>query len=390
MGMGLHYVGWYLLRREDRRWALLAYGGAWAISLILLAQGVSWWFLVSAGAFSVGPILALARPSRSPAIDWRLVGVVVLAPAISLTLNLIVMAGGYGWQVERIVELFRWRSAKGEVGTFSWELWFTRLGEHSIKDFTLTALIIAGVYLLSLPVLVLNRTGKETQEPQHRRLLPMAMLWLLPAFFQLFVLRGALWQHETWIRPLGPFLAIAVAMAILQVGSLAKRWRPAAKPAAIVVLTGLLVVQCMGGINYFYSIRWQNPAKVRMFEEIRQLVAPDKKLASLEGFIVDQHESKGAFIRPEIAWYLDRPIVQATSIEEIEEVRKEGATHYLLPLQVPQEQAMAFQRLAQYLQQRYRQVGYYPPQRGRRDRRDRFVEAGVAGYALFDLREPPR
>ena len=147
------------------------------------------------------------------------------------------------------------------------------------------------------------------------------MIFLLPAVFQLFLLKGALWRHQYWEKPLGPFLAIAAALAC---GALWDRVRKIDKRLAVVaavLLTVLVVVPCVKGQNYYYGMRWQHPDRIRLWKALNKRIPTDKALLTfdpeLDNLIVTQHKAKGPVIRGEPAWYIDRRIERVPSKETL-------------------------------------------------------------------------
>jgi len=114
-----------------------------------------------------------------------------------------------------------------------------------------------------------------------------------------------------------------------------------------------------------------------MFNE---LIPPDKMLLSFEGLKVQQHKAKGSHYRPEIAWYLDREVVVARTLTEIEEQAKTGKfPYYLMPRTYYDRETSAYlAKLSNELQQRYKMT-YIPPDPGGPD------QAPMLPYLIFDL-----
>jgi hypothetical protein len=115
-----------------------------------------------------------------------------------------------------------------------------------------------------------------------------------------------------------------------------------------------------------------------MFDTLQQKIPPDKALLSFEDFIVNQHPAKGAFYRPEIAWHLDREIVQARSIPEIQNYAKTGRYPYYL--------APAVNELAPLINQlqklyKFQYVHGDPGQ----TKEGKFYRASMPSYMIFDL-----
>jgi 4-amino-4-deoxy-L-arabinose transferase-like glycosyltransferase len=300
------------------------------------------------------------------------------APLSSMLLNFIIMAAGYGWDINKIIELYQWRSAKGEMPSFEWGAWFAKLWEFAATNFTVPILIVAILYLTIGQMLVFSQP-KQAQDGRRARQFPALFLFLLLPFFQLFILRGCLWRHQTWEYPLCLLVAIAAAQGTMLLSDLFARINEKFATAAIVVVTGIFLIFTTAGTNYYYSIRWQPEAKIKMFQMLNSRIPPDKALLSFEEFIVNQHESKGGFYRPEIAWYLDRDIVPATSFQQVQELAKTGRYPYYL---VPAHPNLA--ELINQLKQIYK-YEYVAGDLGEQTKDGKFLKAGMLPYVIFDL-----
>jgi len=302
-------------------------------------------------AIGVHYVFRCIRRRRHPEIT--MLAILIIAPCSSLILNFVIMALGKGWNLQRILELYKWRAGAAEVGEHDWGKWFTQLWKHAITNFSLPVLIIAISYLTFGQLFVLmTNTQKKTKETTLRRF-PQFWFFILPAIFQLFLLKGCLWKHETWERPLILPVAVSAALGIMVLYDILERIRPLLAKMATVVLILIITVSCIRGLNHYHSISHFSPAKVKLFTMLNKRIPPDKALLSpifpFEGFIANQHKTKGAFYRPEVAWYLDREIVQAITFEEIQEKAKTGRFPcYLIP-DIPQ-----LNPLMNQLQKRYR------------------------------------
>jgi len=312
--------------------------------------------------------------------DKGLLAILIIAPLSSLALNFTIMAAGYGWNFQKIIELYKWCSAKGEMQEFLWGAWFAKFWEFAGTNFTIPVLIIAILYLTfgQLIVFSYKRSGKKEDYPSRR--FPQFWLFLLTPISQLFALKGCLWKHQTWERPFGPFIAIAAALGIMLLADFLARIRPLLAKISTVILVGIITIWCVKGLNYYQSITHFSPEKVKLFKMLNESIPPDKMLLSFENFIVNQHSAKGAHYRPEVAWYLDREIVQARTLEEIQKQAKTGRfPYYLLPTAYYDKEVSAYlANLSKELQQRYR-ARYIPPDPGGP------TNAPMLPYMLFDL-----
>jgi hypothetical protein len=317
--------------------------------------------------------------------EIKILVVLAGAPFSSLLLDFIVMAAGYGWDINKIIELYQWRSAKGEMPEFQWGAWFTKMWEFGATNFTVPVLILGILYLTIGQLLVFGQPKSEQAGCNTRRFPCLFLFFLLP-FFQLFILRGALWRHQTWEMPLCPLVAIAAAQGTMLVSDFFAKINKRYAIAAMIIITGVFLSYSVAGTNYYYAIRWQPEAKVQMFKMLNSRIPPDKYLLSFDPFVVDQHESKGAFYRPEVAWYLDREITPAAKLEEIISAAKTGKyPFYLMPLSVGDPQVDAYlTNLSKQLGQLYK-YEYIPGCSGEIDKKGRFLKAGMPNYILFDL-----
>lgn len=286
------------------------------------------------------------------------------------------MAAGYNWDVGKITELYKWRSSKGETPAFEWDKWFAQMWEFAVTNFTIPAIIAALFYLTIGQLFVFTTPKDETTKKALQ--FPCFWLFFFIPFFQLFILRGCLWRHQTWEQPLTPLIAISVALAILTIGEILKKIHRYLAFAAEGLFVIILLISCITGTNHYYAIRWQPEAKIKMFKMLNKAIPSDKALLSFEDFIVNQHESKGGFIRPEIAWYLDREIVQATTFQQVQELAKTGEYPYYL---VPYHPTLA--ELINQLKQLYT-YEYLAGDPGE-TKDGKFFKAGMMPYMIFDL-----
>ncbi len=318
--------------------------------------------------------------------DKSLLAILIIAPLSSLALDFIIMTAGHGWNYQKIIDLYKWRAGSGEMKEHVWSAWFAKFWEFAVYNFTLPVLIAVIVYLTFGQLFVfMSNTSKNTTATVSRRF-PHFWLFLMPPVFQLFLLKGCLWRHQTWERPFCFFTAISAALGVMLLGDILRKANRYLANAAMVLLVGLFFVFSVMGTNFYYGIRWQSPAKIRMFEKLQQKIPPDKALLSFEDFIVNQHPAKGAFYRPEIAWHLDRDIVVARTVEEIEQKAKTGRfPYYLMPTtHHNREQAIYLAQLIKELQLRYKVEEYIPGDPGE-VKNGKFYRAGMNPYVIFDL-----
>jgi hypothetical protein len=305
-----------------------------ALMLFLMLQ-LSWSGFFYAFAFGSHYVLfECLRRKRRP--NLGLLSILVLAPAVSCLVTFTIMAAGHGWDMNKIIELYKWRASKGEVGVFSWSLWLREFSVKAFTNFTMPALFAAILYITAGQFLVLRAgpSKKKAGSPFAKWRFPQLWLFLMPGVTLLLVFRGLVWRHEYWQRPLSIFIAIAAALFVMLVADILRRVSRYLAVVWLVVFIGGYVALASLGIQHYYGIRWQPEAKIEMFKLLNSNIPPDKYLLSYDPYMTDQHESKGAFYRPEIAWYLDREITPARS-KTLEEIQKFAASGkypcYLVP-----------------------------------------------------------
>jgi len=352
-----------------------------AASLFLMIQ-VSW-----AGffyAFVIGSHYVFRCIHRRQFPEKNLLAILIIAPLVSLALAFGIMAAGYEWDFNKIIELYKWRAAKGEMAEFVWGDWFDKLWEFAVTNYTLPILVTAILYLTLGQLLVLASADAKDEATKISRRFPQLWLFLMPGVFLLFTFKGLVWRHQYWQRPLSPAIAIAAALGIMLLADILKKVHRRLPAVAIVSLVGVFSVFCMIGTNYYYSIRWQPLARINMLKMLNEKIPPDKALLTYEfknRYFVEQHEAKGGHYRPEIAWYLDRDIEQATTLQEIEAKTKTGRfSHYLIPYVSKHPKITP---LINQLSQKY-QVQHVPGEQ-RETKDGKFFRAGMSDHLIFDL-----
>jgi hypothetical protein len=336
---------------------------AWEVFFFCLAIGLHY-------------IVGCIRRKQLP--NWSLLAILVAAPVSGLFLNAAILAAGHEWNFQRLIELYKWRAGSGEMQQHDWGEWFAVLWQHAVNNFSLPILIVAIAYLTFGQLFVFRARTAEKTAPATARRFPQFWLIMMPALFQLFLLKGCLWKHETWERPLMLPLALAAALGIMLLADVLAQLRPLFAKIAVAVLVVIIAISCARGLNHYHSISHFSPAKVQLLTMLNRRIPPDQALLSplypFEGLIAHQHEAKGAFYRPEVAWYLDRQIVQAGTFEEVQAKAKTGRFPYYL---IPYHQQLA--PFISQLRKRYKfeSIPGDPGGKGK---------APMMAYLIFDLR----
>ena len=267
--------------------------------------------------------------------EWpkgKLLAVLIAAPLLSLALDFVIMAYGYGWEWKKIYDLFMWRATTGEKKVYTYGNLWADFWRHARTNFSVAVLIAAGVGLAWQLVRTVWRWSAGKGSAALGRGFPFLWVFLLPGVFQILTFKGALEQHQTWERPLSFFVAIGAALGVMLVGDLVGKLGRWLGGAAMAIVIGVICVQCAAGLDYYCGERYYSPTLVRMWQKLNAEIPPAKKLLAWHHYTITQHESKGTHYRPEVAWYLDREIVAAKSLAEIERQARTGQyPRYLIP-----------------------------------------------------------
>jgi hypothetical protein len=296
--------------------------------LLFLAVQIAWVGCFFAAAVGLDLALRSGRMRRRP--EPRLAAAIVAAPAGSLALDLLVLAAGDDGQLRRLYELAAWRTGAGERATHEWGPWLARLGEHAVADFTVVVLVLAAIGLLAAPWWARSRRALAHRPADLGSALA---LLLTPALLQIVVLKGTVWEHEWWLRPLALPLALLAGIALSATTELLGR-RSSQLAVALAAFAGAAIFLAGArGTDRFYAVRHYDPARLELFEALRGELRPDQALLSFESYRFDQKPGvKQGSLRPEVAWHFDREIDVARRIEEITAAAaSDRYTYYLMP-----------------------------------------------------------
>ena len=346
---------------------------------LFLSLQIAWTGFFYAFAIGFHYVCRCIKRKRLP--DWSLIAIMIIAPLASMAITFTIMAIGYGG-ISHIIELYKWRAGNAEVAAatepFNWQMWFETLWMHSSTNYTVP-IVLAAIAYITIGQLLVFIGPKDPQTGRFKYQFPQFWLFMIPAIVQLFALRGCLWKHQTWLHPFDPFVAIAAALFIMLAYEHIKKINVKLAISAALIIIAIFTGYCIAGTNYYYDIRWQPEQKIDMFKTLNSKIPADKYLLCFEPFTVDQHKSKGAFYRPEIAWYLDREIVEAKSFEEIQKQALTGNFPYYLVPNVPQLRPLINQLMQTY------NYEYIPGVEGKQTDDGKFIQAGMYPYFIFDL-----
>ena len=345
---------------------------------LFFAQQISWEGFFFALGIGLHYLSQCAFRRRKP--DWGLLSILFFAPVVSLMIATLIIIAGRGWDFGSIYQLFTWRAGSGEQTEHNWGLWFAKLWEFMRSNFTLPAILLCAVYIIFGRLISIKKSDKPDVNPKWNGAFPQISLFLIIPLLQIFILKGCLWAHQTWLTPFFMLIAIGAAGGVQLMGLIVDKIKLGAGYYAKGVLILIFLVVSIIGSNNYYSIRHFSETKVDLLKKLNSIIPANENLLSFEDFVVNQHKAKGAFYRPEVAWYLDRDVEIARTLEEIESKAATGKYQvYLMPISDYNPQTTAYlNNLAKQLTQKYK-YEYIPAEPIRP------LRAPMQPYMIFDL-----
>ena len=341
--------------------------------LLFVSVQVIWQGAFFAAALGVHYLCRCAHRKQWP--EPKLLAILIAAPLTGIVLNFAVLAAAEGWEFGRLGELIQWRVGSGERETHEWGPWFSRAGEFAVTNFTWVVLALAGAYLTLGQVISRASGSKGATLFRRDRRFPQFWLFAMPAIFQLFILKGVVWEHQWWERPLVPVVSIAAALGVLMISDLLESIKAGLASVGVAVMVAAIFISTLIGTNHYYSLRYYYPELIGLFESLQEEIPADKALLSFESYLFDQKPGvKQASYRPEVGWHLNREIVVARKIDEIEMQAATGRfPYYLMPVEHSKPEVSQYLGwLVQQLRARYS---------------SQLIRASPDQW-LFDLRQP--
>jgi tetratricopeptide (TPR) repeat protein len=290
-----------------------------AISLFLLVQ-ISWsgvFYAAAIGMHYLGRCLyRRLRPSTV------LLSILIAAPLVSLIIDFALLIGGDGGDYKRLLDLFLGRTGTGVDPQRSWPKWLAMQWEYTQADFTLPVLILVAVYLVWLLVSrVLGRETRVTDSGHFNRIraFPFAWIFLGPGVLNMLLLSNGYWGHQFQYVWFAPWAAIVAAIVVLQMRDWLGETHRLAKELTTLLILGSIVGFAAVGLNHFYASRHFPESTIAAFRKLNREIPPDGALLSSVNFVF-KDPNKPSFYRPEVAWNLDRGIVTASTIQEVDEL----------------------------------------------------------------------
>jgi hypothetical protein len=353
------------------------------ICLFLMIQ-INWSGFMYAATIGTHYVLHCLSKKTYPQTSLFLL--LLITPFLSLFLVFLILVAARDWNYQAMIEIFLWRSAIPADSGRDLASWWHNLSVMMRDNFTSPALLLAGLgialALHSKIKLYLQKAASSYQPlvdgsssiSKNANSLRFIWLFIMPGVFYALVFTEAMFDHQYMYRHFSLFVAIAAASGIYRIWGVLATRKPVIADTVFILLFAFIVIFCAIGLNQYRQIQWYPPKKLEMFERIQASIPPNEALLSYESYLVFEHEAKGLFYRPEVAWYLDREIIVVRSFEEIQHRAESGEnTRYLMSnTQVP-----LFQQMRNFYSYEYVQ--------GRPYRKD---QARMPSYHIFDLTKP--
>ncbi|MFC1694923.1 ArnT family glycosyltransferase [Pseudomonadota bacterium] len=351
------------------------------VSLFLMVQ-LNWVGFMYAAAIGTHYVIWSLWKKRFP--DIKLFLILLLTPLISLALVMTILIAARDWNYQQMIDLFMWRSTPTDDAFRTLPAWWENFFLKLRTNFTLLVLVLAGAYFLEALIHFgwkrsvriagkSNTTSSDSiEENINARGFKFIWIFLVPGVLYVAVFTEAMWVHQFKYSYFSLFIAIAAALALLRLRDLLTTSGLVIANMAAAVSLIVIFVFCIVGLNAYHDIEWYPPKKIEMFENLSHRLRPDQSLLSYESYVVSENPAKGSFYRPEIAWYLDREIVVARSLPEIQKYSASGKFPYYLMANTKSPLFLEMKKIYsyEYIQGRHSKPG----------------KVGMPSYHIFDLR----
>jgi len=269
--------------------------------------------------------------------SWRNMIWLTFVPAISLILVFIHALWAVNWDMQFPIELFTSRTYKNPI---TWARWIPRNWMILLWGFSWFGVVAAIAYLAIIPA-ILRWTKSDSL---FRLVVPNAKA-LVPIF--LLTLQGLIWVlgfkrqsyiHEFWQYQLSFFFAVAMASVLLAAYITLSRWSPRWATLGIVVLfLAPMPFMTMNRDAYYEKFSDNIRLKNRMNAYIRlaEICPPRTAVMASEPCPPGDRGTFGSYTNmdpfPNLAYYINRPLIAMKDIKAIE-ANRDKYPFYVLEL----------------------------------------------------------
>ena len=316
-----------------------------ASALFVMPQ-LSWIGFFYPGAIVSHYFLRCLAKRRRPDLSLLLTLVLSSGAGAAAVFGVLLGARTGGWR--SMLGLYRFRAQMAQASSGRTPLgWFTTQWGMVQTNFTLPVVLIIGAYL-GYQAVTRARALRADRPERTPRAFVHAWLFVMPAILNMCLFTESYWVHQLSYKSFELPAAIAAALGILALRDwLLPRGRAAANAAAL-ALVAVICGFAARGLNDYYGFRLWSPAEIDMFKRLNGKMAPDETLLTYQNYYISDNPNKLTHIRPEVAWYLDREMRAATTLEEIRAAAAGGKRPFYLVGQEAAPPALIEQLKARY------------------------------------------
>ncbi len=324
-----------------------AHGAVYYTLGVVLGIGTGWAVIIMAGLIWLWHICRTFGDSSLR----RLLLLLTVIPAASITAVIIHMAWGCDWNITWLGHLFLTRTVSPQEPV-TWTAWFLRNWSYLKIDITIFGAGAAIVYLAILPV-VLRYTASDSplrQIVRNRTSVAPVLLLLAQGLIWVLVFRHHSWAIDYWQYFMTPFFAVAIAAVVLATFTFLAKLAPGA--AKWVVF--LLVMVPMPFFANSLDTRHQYQGALGIiptFKKLTELVPP-RAAVMISEKCPQEPELFGNYTKywspPHLAYYANRPLIYSTDIDEIQANREGCAAYIMVLINDPNRLKLAQQLSAKY------------------------------------------
>ena len=318
----------------------------------VLGIGTGWAAVIMAGLIWIWNICRSIRDlSVRPLVLW-----LTAAPAVSLAAVFIHILWGFEWRAEWLVHLFLSRT----IGSQDSVQWASRNWGWMKQNFTMLGIGAAVIYAAVIPAILWfsGHSSPWRRIVRNRMSMMPILLTLLQGAIWLIVFKHESRVHDYWQYYCSPFIAASMAGAVLSVFAAVSRLSLRAAVWVMVLLMVLPMPFFVRSINWYHQIGEQELGEpdivymnkiARLYKKLEEFVPPNVPVMTSEDYRIREKFGNNTFcwIDRWISYYIGRPLVCSTDVNEIE-ANAQGCAAYVIVVYDPNKLRLAEQLASKY------------------------------------------
>jgi len=280
-----------------------------------------------------------------------------IIPAVSLAAVILHISWGCRWKIKWLGSLLLSRTISPQH-PIPWSEWSSENYTHLRENFSDFAIVAAIIYSLITLVMLCLRDSKN---PLLQKITPAkisgvpVLLTAMQGLIWIFIFKHQSSRHDYWQYLLTPFFAVAIAAVLQESFILLSEWMPKTAKPLILLLAMSLIPPFAYAYDMLYQYQFENRRdEAAFFKKLSQLIPPRTAVMASEK-LPQRSETYGDYTNywtePHLAYYINRPVIHTTDINEIRSNRQ-GCAAYIMRLTDDPN----LQKLAMQLNIRYEQV----------------------------------